>query len=526
MTIVVSLSPKTIEQGYDGVIVVSMTLSGNDIDRANYLWGVSNPSLTLPNQNICMLSGTQLRTQTAAFTVPADITRGQHPFTITGENSRANGIIGQLPSLATLTLNVNTAVVPSADSANIAFTPADSSALHRGDEIYLDMSLVNASAGDDFVFRFTSTADIFEPGDLAGTFTIRGTEAIQTFVRVRADAPTSASGTLTIEPVNDAAMAIASLITTTHSFQVVPVPAPSVDSFDIAFTPTDVQRGQEIFITMSMVNPSDHSFIFRLLSTSNVFEVGTYEFTIEGDETVRTFIRVKEDAILEPGVLRIVPHNDAARAVGTELTASGNEHSFLVVESAAAIDDRVPSDVSFDMDSIRLYFEELLFLEKFRLPSVDAWNAIVVANHGLVLTNLLIQIDGNEDFQIPFIADGTIADDYKDSVNKYPAQAYIRLSIRAGESRQVTIGETPTYRFSGVAFFQVFVNNRMPAKTAIAIHTELTRYVLGWKTYRRRTPEFASITVLPPNSSFGIDAISDGYAQSNLSFPYNFDLTV
>lgn len=521
-----TITPKTIEQGYEGEVKV--TLRFDNLGRNQYFFRIRNDSLS-PTERLVALDRDNLRREQATtFTVPSNIARGQHVFVITGANTNATNQLSQLPAAgsAGLTFNVNTETTGVATGFNIAFT---NGTVNRGDEIFLTMS-IRGPSDVPFVYRLDADADVFE--SINSTFTIQGTEQIRTFLRVKADA-TYTSGTITIVPVNNHAIGQQALLTSsgnsTHGFTVQEVPQPSVDSFDITFSPNQVEREHAIFVTMNATNLSDHSFVFRLVSTVDVFEAGAYEFTIESGEEVKTFARVRADAELEPGVLRIVPVNAAAIAVSAELTAANNEHAFTVIETPETMPDTsVPID--FDMDTVRQYFEEVLFVERFRLPTIEGRPVSPFANqiegNNLVLTNIRIQLDADDVYQVPFIAENALPADYLQQVDSYPGKSWMRLSIREGASTQITVGTTAVYRFSGVAFFQVFVKQNLSSPETRSIHTELAKYILGWKSFRRQNGAYTNVSVSPPSSSFGIDAVSDGWSQSNLSFPFTYDVSI
>lgn len=185
--------------------------------------------------------------------------------------------------------------------------------------------------------------------------------------------------------------------------------------------------------------------------------------------------------------------------------------------------------MAFDLDLARTYFEELLFMPKYRLPEGE-WTPSDGGNSrlGLTLTNVRIKLRDDSFWQIAFVPESGSSDDYLRNIDKYSGKAWMRLSIRNGASTQISIGDKPRYRFVGVAFFQIFVKQDVSAKETKTIHTDISKYVLFWKSLRKQETGtvLSSITVSPPSSSFGIDAVSDGWSQSNLSFPFTYDTTI
>lgn len=433
-------------------------------------------------------------------------------------------------------------IVPSATDVVITFEPASGSRLVAGDYVHLTMSLPGATDGE-FVFSLFDASNEFE---MAQPITIQGREVLNTFFQVKANARLGSSQ-LIILGENLAARALERFFTddarNTYDYTVID-PTPNAESVSIEFSPelsADITRGDYLYLKMSLEHASDDDFDFTIDFDPDTF-IGEQSITISGSETIRTFLQVREDAALEFGRVSVSPTEDTARHI-TNLSSATDFTDFTIVPIPIA------PTTDFNLDNIRQYFEEPFCESKFRLPSEEKWGEdkatrdastngpyVLNPNSNLVLTNARVLI-AEKDFdgiitpggfyQIPFvIGDGLPSEQYLKGVDTYPGACWVRLSIRDGASRQVSIGTRPKYRFTGVAFFQIFVKQNMSSKQARDIHTEISKYLLSWKSFRKQKGDYGNVSVQAPASTFGIDTDVNGWTQSNLNFPFTYDASI
>lgn len=210
--------------------------------------------------------------------------------------------------------------LPSADSVNIVFSPS-ASVLMAGDYVYITMSLPGAS-DDAFVFSFYDTGNRFEA---AAPFTIQGSEVVNTFLRVRADAATGA-GQLLVLGDNTAALAIESLITQFYDYTVIPTPIvpeiipPSIESATVEFSPVIVRPGGKLFLKMTLTDPSADEFRYYVRSDIDGFGFREREIVFAvGTTSADIFYEVLRAATPATGTLTIAPANEAARGTSAVL---------------------------------------------------------------------------------------------------------------------------------------------------------------------------------------------------------------